>query len=460
MNASSAPAPRHQSNLPTGRERFLADVVQFAFTDGWRSPDDFLRHFGPRTLINGLANDEPLKVRVLTSTTRVNERLAARKTNASAAEDLALALDSGLTNAEQLLALIPPDDRVRNLDASKLWAFLTEIEFWKGQADDPRERERYVQRVTFILESALHEGVLRLQDIADGIGFKRIANSLPRAELQRVVEHALSRAREGQRLTEEQLLEAVPLRSLMAHIPLEHTWSEVVLARLARPLQFVAALPEEAPRSRRMPPPPPSRKGTSRPPRTGSSFPESLLELQRGLEQSAPPGPSEQLEELIALTAEDSEATINFEIDTRLDVKAHRDEPRGVDDEPNERVRVTEALARLGRLPPQEPELTLPILLSIESMYAELSHAIDDDQRYTIVRDAFPNQTHLRVALIALIRLLDEGRRTTDAVLLEADGDALIRTLLFEERRLNEATSTLANGDAGHLFRSPIGQLS
>lgn len=253
---SSAPVPRFQSSLPSARERFLASVVEYALAEGWRTPGDFLRHFGPRLLMHNLATDEQLRVRLLTATTRVNERLAARKTTASAAEDLMIALEEGLTDAPSVLALIPPDDRVRYFDAAQLWAFLTEVEFWKSDSADPEARDRFVRRVTFVLESAIHEGVLRLQDIADGIGFKRIASCLPRTELQRVVEHALSRAREGQRLTEEQLLEAVPLRSLMNHVPLEHTWSEVVVCRLAMPMQFVRSNGEESMRPRRMPPPP------------------------------------------------------------------------------------------------------------------------------------------------------------------------------------------------------------
>jgi hypothetical protein len=491
MNSSSAPAPRYESNLPTARERFLAGLVEYAFADGWRSPQDFLRHFGPRMLMHSLAADEALRVRVLTATTRVNERLAARKTTASAAEDLMIALEEGLTDASKVLALIPPDDRVRYFDAAQLWSFLTEVEFWKGDKAEPESRERFVQRVTFVLESALHEGVLRVQDIADGIGFKRIASCLPRAELQRVVEHALSRAREGQRLTEEQLLEAVPLRALMNHIPLEHTWSEVVVSRLARPMQFVRTNGEESARPRPLPPPPPSRNRgaasnkpassrslsskpassrspSSKPARFDPSLlPESLLELQRGLEQSASPpavsGPREErLDDLVQLSAEDSEETIAVEVSTRVDVKAHRDEEdRHHAESASEFERVSSNLVRMGRLPPSEPELTLPILLSIESMYAELWHASDDGDRYFIVREAFANQTHLRVALSALIHLLDPNSPSLES-LREADAEALISMLLFAERRSggNGAESSHNGSDASLLLRPPVGHFS
>lgn len=466
MNATSAAAPRYHSSLATSRERFLSAVIQYALSEGWRTPNDFLRHFSPRTLVASLAAEDGLRVRLLVATTRVNERLASRKTLASAAEDLSLALEEGLTDASKILALIGPDDRVRYLDSAKLWAFLTEVEFWKTEASDPELRDRYVQRTTFILESALREGVLRLQDVADGIGFKRIANCLPRTELQRVVEHALSRAREGHQLTEEQLLEAVSLRSLMSYVPLDHIWNEVVLARLARPLQLVRAAPEEGPRSRPLPPPPPSRsRASSNAPRFDSSLlPESLRELQRGLEQSAPPANMEEhLTDLTRVSAEDSEATqLHVEVSTRVDVKAHRDEGDARSEAQSELERVTSALRAIGRLPPPDPELTLSILLSIESMYAELSQTSDDAGRYVIVRDAFPNETHLRIALTGLIRVLDPGSRSVEGGAGGADADSLIRAFLFEEHHTQHDASRQGTRDAAAsmLSRSPQGRLS
>jgi hypothetical protein len=467
MNASSAPSHVLDSALPTGRERFLARVVDYAFSEGWRTAKDFLRHFGPRALMEGLARDEQLRAHVLMGTTRVNERLAMRKTLASATEDLTLALEEGLTDPDKLLALIPPDDRVRYFDNAKLWALLTEVEFWKPDAaSDSQDRERFVRRVAFILERALDEGVLRLQDVADGIGFKRIASCLPRAELQRVVEHALSRAREGQRLTEEQLLEAVPLKALMTHVPLDHTWNEVVINRLAKPLQFIAPTPEEAARARRIPPPPPSRsRNASQAPRYDQPLlSDSFLELQRGLERTASPI-EEDLEELVAVSAEDSEETqIHLEDETRVGIKAHRDAPAELppSEAQSELERVTQALNRIGRLPGPDPELTLPILLSIESMYAELGQSSDETERYTAVRDAFPNQNHLRVALLALIRLLDPGRRSAEGGLAEADADLLIRTLLFEERHVGELDDVGANHavEPGVALRPPLGHFS
>jgi len=196
-------------------------------------------------------------------------------------------------------------------------------------------------------------------------------------------------------------------------------------------------------------------------------LPESLLELQRGLEQSAPPssrstGREELLDDLVQLSADDSEETIAVELSTRVDIKAHRDEEdRHYAEAASELERVSANLGGMGRLPAPDPELTLPILLSIESMYAELRHASDDGDRYSIVRDAFPNQTHLRVALSALIQLLDPNSLPLES-LREADGDALISMLLFAERRIggNNAESSHNGSDAGPLLRPPVGHYS
>ena len=152
-----------------------------------------------------------------------------------------------------------------------------------------------------------------------------------------------------------------------------------------------------------------------------------------------------------------------MDLETRVDLKAHREEAeRHPVEGQSELERVTASLRTIGRLPEPDPEITLPILLSIESMYVELSQSSDETERYTVVRDAFPNQNHLRVALLALIRLLDPGRRSAEGGLAEADADLLIRTLLFEERHVGELDAVGANHNVepGVALRPPLGHFS
>ena len=108
------------------------------------------------------------------------------------------------------------------------------------------------------------------------------------------------------------------------------------------------------------------------------------------------------------------------------------------------RRRVTERLRAVDRLPPSHETLSLPILLSIESMYAELLTFTNDEQREACIRESFPNENHLRTALLALIELLDPNIDTRDPVIRDGDIDSLIKVVLFEERQRYEQGRNVA----------------
>src|SRR5262245_2549577 len=163
-------ASNFKSELKTGAERYLSQVIVSALQDGWRTPDDFLRHFKPADLMQGLEKAPDLRAAVLVKAAGVHERIAKKKSTTSAAEDLRIALDEGISSPADVLELIPPDDRVRYLERAKLWAFVTEDHFWAS--DSPVAGERAVQRMVFFLEGALGETLLSLGDIADGITFE------------------------------------------------------------------------------------------------------------------------------------------------------------------------------------------------------------------------------------------------------------------------------------------------
>ncbi|HXK19817.1 MAG TPA: hypothetical protein VNG33_18530, partial [Polyangiaceae bacterium] len=102
------------------------------------------------------------------------------------------------------------------------------------------------------------------------------------------------------------------------------------------------------------------------------------------------------------------------------------------------RKKVIDKLTGISRLPPRHESLTTPVLLSIESMYEELLTASTDDAREMCIRDSFPNQQQLTVALLALIELLDPTIDINDPVIKDADVDSLIKVVLFEERHRYE----------------------
>lgn len=387
MSIPSEEKIRHLSELPDPRQRFLARVVDHTLDDGWRTPEDFLRHFPPAAIIESIATAAALRVKILVATTGTHEKIALKKSPASATEDLELALAERATTPEALVGLYPADDKVRYLDPKKLWSFVVEDAFYKVSAsEDSTRHARAAARLWFIIDCALAEGILTLGDVTDGMTFDEIAASLPANEIREVLKHALQIARAGAPLTEERFLAVVPLPSLVAHVPLEHTFQRVVVDRIAVPGGLT--------------------DGSE--PSSVQSMAFSIVEMPSIPEPAVavaplpPPLPSE---------------------------------PSRVPDEDDVRHRLIERLRGIDRLPPSFAEISTPVLLSIESMYADLWAVADDDEREASIRESFPNETLLRTAMLAMIELLDPSVDTHDPIIRDADVAGLIKIVLFEERR-------------------------
>ncbi|HEY4105417.1 MAG TPA: hypothetical protein VGM44_16075, partial [Polyangiaceae bacterium] len=419
-------AASFKSGLKTGAERFLSQALVHALAQGFRSPDDFLRHFKPLDIMSALESAHDLRSEILVKAAGVHQKIALKKSTASGAEDLRIAIDEGLTDAAAILELFPPDERVRYLDASRLWTFLVEDEFW-STLNAEANRDRAIGRMAFTIENALGEDLISLGDITDGISFEMISMRLPHKELQKLVAHTLKLGRERKPLTEDALLDSIPLQSLIGFIPLEHVWKSVVLDRIASPHGFIAGGATSAkpatPHAIVAPPPPASgRKSVPPPPPPVTR--EETAEARKSVPPPKPvvPAPRQSEDSLLDIAAAEDDVD-------KLIQNAQRPAP-----EEEARRRVLEKLAAISRLPPHHEALSTPILLSIESMYAELLSASTDEAREMCIRDSFPNPGQMSTALLALIELLDPSIDINDPVIRDADVDSLIKVVLFEER--------------------------
>jgi hypothetical protein len=410
----------------TGAERFLSQVVVHALEDNWRSPEDFFRHFQPLDLMQSLEAAPDLRKDILVLAAGVHEKIARKKSTESAAEDLKIALEEEVTTPLDLLSLIQPDDRVRYLDRQRLWTFSFEDEFYLP-LNAEANRERAVERMAFLLETAMEENLLSLQDFADGVSFATIASRLPQRDLQKVLEHSLQIGRNGSALTEEVLLELLPLRTLLGYLPLDLVWDKVIAAQVGGPEQMLGGSRAAKPSSNK----------------TKKSGPASEVELTslppaRDESRAAPPPKPTAIGLSPANGGASSELkSVEDDVDDLLEAAGSGSTPTGSPEE-EARGKVVERLEGIERLPPRHSELTTAMLLSIESMYAELLSAATDDAREEAIRDSFPNEQHLTTALLALIELLDPSIDTKDPVIRDADIDSLIKVVLFEERNRYE----------------------
>lgn len=405
-----------KSSLKSASERFLSQTVVHTLDRGFRTPEDFLRHFRPADLMQGLEGAPDLRAKILIEGAGVHEKIARKKSTSSAAEDLKLALDEGVTNAAQLMTLLPADDRVRYLDPKKLWAFTTEDEFW-SPLNAEADVDRALSRVVFLLENALRENLLTLQVLTDGITFDSISTRLPLKELQKLVRHALKLGREKKPLSEAELLESVPLKTLVGFIPLEHVYNNVLVEKVAKPAGFIGADGWDS-----------SRPATDK---HEAKVESPKVEEQRKSVPPPKPSPSPVAAAPAARPPQESLPDVEDDVDALIQSTRPPAEEEA-------RRKVVDKLTAVNRLPPRHDSLTTPILLSIESMYSELLGASTDEAREVCIRDSFPNQQQLTTALLALIELLDSTIDINDPVIKDADVDSLIKVVLFEERHRYE----------------------
>ncbi|MGD8609236.1 MAG: hypothetical protein PVH21_18190, partial [Myxococcales bacterium] len=229
------------SALGSGRERFLAHLVERSLKCGQRTPEDFIRHFPPAAIMVGLRDRPSLRANILVATTGIKSRIAVKKSSESAGEDLQIALDEKETTPDTVVDLFHPDDRVRYLSDKALWQFFIEDEFWDAPASDAEASKRATEHVAFVLDRALQDKLITHKDIVDGISVDRIAKVLPRSELEKIIRAALTAGENKRRFTEGGLLRAVGSQTLLKHVPLNDIWNSMVVPKIAEAHGFVEA---------------------------------------------------------------------------------------------------------------------------------------------------------------------------------------------------------------------------
>jgi hypothetical protein len=386
----------------------LSRALQHTLANDWQTPDDFLKHFSPEVIMQALSDADELRARLLVKLANVHERIAIKKSITSAAEDLRLAIDERVTTPEAVLELFPSDDRVRYLKAQLLWRFMFEDKFYLTQPSDGESaHERAVRRLTFLVSCGLEESLISLQDLVDGISFEKIASCLPPDELRRVVTRAMQVGRDKLPLDEERLLDVVPIAKLIGFVPLETVWQNVIVKRIAEAYGFV----DEG---------------------AGSS---KAGDTEFGL-GAKPASASQAASKRPPKPAQVQKDEPSF---------AEPAMPSSVDAVPLEddiRVKAIEELKEIGRLPPSHEQLSTPILLSIESMYADLLDATSDEERTECIHESFPNDSQLRSAMLALAELLEPSIDVTRPPISEADTEALVKLVVFEERRRKDSAAS------------------
>jgi len=221
------------SQLSKGRERFLAHVVEHGFEVGRRTAEDFVRHFPPTLIMEGLKDQAKLRAEILVQATGVKEKVAIKKSWESCADDLQIALDEGETNASAVMKIFQLDDRVRYLDHKLLWAYVTEGEFWKISPSRQKEYAAAKSHMAFMLARALEDKLVTHADIVEGITVEELASRLPKSELGKIIKGALECGKRNAPFTETDLLLSMPPDVLVNYMPLFQVWDAIIEPKIA-----------------------------------------------------------------------------------------------------------------------------------------------------------------------------------------------------------------------------------
>ena len=105
-----------------------------------------------------------------------------------------------------MVAVFDPDDRVRYLDAPRIWQFLVEGDFRNAGVADKQAHGLAKDNIAFMLERALAERLVTHREVVEGISVAEIAKRLPKAELGKIIEGALTKSKSNSPFSEADLL--------------------------------------------------------------------------------------------------------------------------------------------------------------------------------------------------------------------------------------------------------------
>ena len=238
------------SKLSKASTRFLSEAVEHSLACGRRTPADFIRHFPPGAIMSALETEPRIRAVFLTVLVGLRDKTALRTPSEDAGRLLQAALEEGDTDADGIARTFEPDHRVRFLDDSTLWAFVTEGEFWKVSRSKDAAAHKIAQaHLAYLIDRGLAHGLLSHTDLIEGISIELIAEKLPRAELAKVIRKALDIGHTGAPFKHVDLFDASPSSVLVDHIALPHIFESVILP-VARAAGLVEASAGSAPWTR------------------------------------------------------------------------------------------------------------------------------------------------------------------------------------------------------------------
>lgn len=223
----------NETGLSDAARRFIQKTVSYALDNKARTPEAFLRHNPPRAIMDALADQPELRADILCGVGITGLRnVAKKKSPASAAEDLDIALAEGDTTADSVVELFKSADRAKFLSPGTQWAFLSEANSPTEGADDIKERDL----VGFMLVTAFEENVLAPADFL-GMMLEPLIPLLKKETLVELFRAGFANAKDNAPLDEQAFL-AIATPGLIATLLPPDVLMRTLHALVATPHNF------------------------------------------------------------------------------------------------------------------------------------------------------------------------------------------------------------------------------
>src|SRR5262249_38268921 len=117
-------APARETDAPSSRSRFLAEALEQALDSGWRTADEFARHFPPSRVMEDLDQQPTARAAMLRFLIGVAERTALRTPPDDAGRLLQNALDTGDCHAAGYAKAFHRASVSVHIDPAHVWSFV------------------------------------------------------------------------------------------------------------------------------------------------------------------------------------------------------------------------------------------------------------------------------------------------------------------------------------------------
>lgn len=212
---------RFRSKLPDPVGRFASELIEDGLARGIRTPQEFLAVFPASRIARCLEKAPDVRTSILEIGLGMSRHEAELEPPTVFSITLERALQRRELDAETLVQLIRPDDRVLYLHRPALWNYIKGERLWWEKARDGGVSTRARDNTALIVDLALLHGLVGPEDVSPGGMATRLVEHLPRRRVAAILRTLLQR---GDAPRSDSPTDGPALSALLDLVPIDLVW--------------------------------------------------------------------------------------------------------------------------------------------------------------------------------------------------------------------------------------------